>query len=126
MDRFAALDDSMYLIHGIYIYSHALITKDDKFTILFSGKKEEVYSHEPEILEFILDNLPDNNRLYSCRHYTLYPSIWNLAYNKETDIMLPRETSRLFRIAHETAKNAARTEFEKIKKAYAQSLIEIL
>jgi hypothetical protein len=116
----ATLDDSLYFdkSKNLFVYSHALVTSDDRHILVFNGTKDQVYSHEKDILDFIMQSIDDETVFYACPHYRRYKSVWDVV---DHDFRLCRpmtEVKTLFRFAHESARDAAKAEFQKQLDAY--------
>ncbi len=116
MKDFAVLDDSMVYREGIYAYSHALIVYDELPKVrCFIGTKEEVYSQERAIKEFLESFIPEEYSLYACNHYMLYRSIWEeLVFQEVNGQKLPKLIHQHFVLAHHIAKESAKAKLEEV------------
>jgi hypothetical protein len=118
---FAAIDDSLFFRNGFYVYTHALIVDDNAPNILlFSGNKQEIYTHEKEIMEFLGSYIYDGCVLYACRHYSFYPELWKTFSPEEAN---NKNLPKLIRQAYSECHNAALLSAKKAFEAnYSQKL----
>jgi hypothetical protein len=107
MQDFAVLDDSLVYKNGFYVYTHALVIAEElPQVIVFRGSKENIYSKEQDILDFLGESLYFGLELYACAHYKMYKTVWDLV-NVEMSQGLPKIIRQHFQLAHDTAKQQA-------------------
>jgi hypothetical protein len=112
---FSALDDSLVMTNGLYVYSHCLINSSEDtphILTIVSDDKLKIYD-KAKVFGFVYDNLIDENVLYACSHYFDVYADFDMLTEYEISRNLIRRNSydkgvvSLFRKADYFAKDAS-------------------
>jgi len=115
MKSIATLDDSLVSYDGLYVYAHALVVDDVSRMKVFSGNNKEIYSHEKEIVEFVLENLFSYSVLYACNHYHMYNYLWNECVHFDyQNFSHKKDVRKSFNISHNSAKRVAKDHLDSL------------
>lgn len=127
-NKVSAIDDSLVMVNGLYIYSHCLINVSEDtphiFTIV-SNDNLEIYD-QTKVFGFIYDKLMNENILYACSHYfdtyndfhmiTKYEISKNLIRQRNN---YERNVINLFRKVDVIVRDSARLEVKNIERRLA-------